>query len=260
MAWIMDQHSKYHGFTPAVVTGKPVALHGSEGREAATGRGVALVCREILEDQGKSVADATFVIQGSGNVGSFAARCLERMGGKIIALSDLHEGIYNPAGLTVPALLEYLQQTGGLAGYPDAESISNEALLCLDCDVLVPAALGGVLTAENAPEIRASCIVEGANGPTLPEADQIFRRRGIEVVPDILANAGGVIVSYFEWVQNIQQFHWSREKVNREFESRMIEGYRGVRKLAAVKKVPLRTAAFLLAIGRVGKSMTMRGV
>jgi glutamate dehydrogenase (NAD(P)+) len=260
MAWIMDQYSKYHGHSPAVVTGKPVDLYGSLGREAATGRGVALTCREILKDSGKNVADSTFVIQGLGNVGSFAAKFLHSEGGKILAVSDVGGGICSPEGLDIPALLKHVQATGSVVDFPGTDLIENPALLCLKCDVLIPAALGGVLTSENAGDVRCSFIVEGANGPTEPEADLIFRERGITVVPDILANAGGVTVSYFEWVQNIQQFYWTEEKVNSELENMMLTAYRKLREIEASKKVPLRTAAFLLAVGRVGRATVLRGI
>lgn len=260
MAWIMDQYSKYHGHSPAVVTGKPLDFYGSEGREAATGRGVFFTCREALKDSGRDFSDCTFAVQGFGNVGSFAAALVAEAGGKVIAASDSRGGIHNPEGLNIPSLIDHVEDTGSVVDFVGSDALSNEELLVLDCDVLIPAALGGVFTEDNADEVRASLIVEGANGPTLPEADRIFRKKDIVVIPDILANAGGVTVSYFEWVQNIQQFNWTEERVNRELETRMVTAYREVGDLSKRKALPLRTAAFILGIGRVGKATTLRGL
>ncbi|HEX2253403.1 MAG TPA: Glu/Leu/Phe/Val dehydrogenase dimerization domain-containing protein [Thermoanaerobaculia bacterium] len=260
MAWIMDRYSAYHGHSPAVVTGKPVELYGSAGREAATGRGVLIAARESLADHGATVAGSTFALQGFGNVGSHAARLIHEAGGRVIAVSDVQGAILNRDGLDVPALLAHVAASGTVVGFAGTDALSNADLLALDCDVLVPAALGGVFTADNAEAVRAKLIVEGANGPTEPEADLVFRRRGIEVVPDIYANAGGVTVSYFEWVQNIQQFSWKEERVNAELETLMVEAYRHIRRIARERDLPLRTAAFLLAIGRVGKATVLRGI
>jgi glutamate dehydrogenase (NAD(P)+) len=260
MAWIMDQYSKYHGHSPAVVTGKPVELYGSAGREAATGRGLTIVCREALAEKGSAIAGSRFAIQGFGNVGSWAARLLHEAGGRVIAVSDRKGGILNPEGLDVAALAEHRKETGTVTGFQGTDGITNEELLALECDVLLPAALGDVFSPELAREVRAGMIVEGANGPTGPEADAVFRERGIEVVPDIFANAGGVTVSYFEWVQNIQQFNWSEERVNGELEQTMVAAWRALRQLAAEKGVALRTAAFMLAIGRVAKATALRGI
>ncbi len=260
MAWIMDQYSKYHGHSPAVVTGKPLDLYGSAGREEATGRGVALMCREALADLGLSIEGSDFVIQGFGNVGSWAAQILHRLGGRIIAVSDVGGGIHNPTGLDIDALRAHVAATGSVVGFDGCTRIDNESILLLECDVLIPAALGAVLTEDNAHEVRARLIVEGANSPTMPAADHVFREREIPVVPDILANAGGVTVSYFEWVQNNQQFTWTEERVNEELESIMVSSYRTVREIATTKKLPLRTAAFTLAIGRVGKATVLRGI
>ena len=260
MAWIMDQYSKYHGHSPAVVTGKPVELYGSAGREAATGRGLTIVCREALAAKGGAIADSRFAIQGFGNVGSWTARLLHEAGGRVVAVSDVKGGILAPDGLDVPALVEHHRRAGTVTGFPGADAISNEELLTLECDVLIPAALGDVFSPELAREVRAKRIVEGANGPTGPDADAVFRERGIEVVPDIFANAGGVTVSYFEWVQNIQQFRWDEERVNRELEQTMVEAWRSLRRLAEDRGVPLRTAAFMLAIDRVAKATKLRGI
>jgi len=260
MAWIMDQYSKYHGHQPAVVTGKPLELYGSQGREEATGRGVMIATREALADAGRSLAGARVVVQGFGNVGSNTARLLAEAGAKIVAVSDVAGGIRNPEGFDVPALLEHVKATRSVVGFPGSDAVSNDELLTLECDVLVPAALGGVLTADNAAHVRAPLVVEAANGPTTPAADQILRQRGIDVVPDIYANAGGVTVSYFEWVQNIQQFQWTVDKVKQELESIMTTTWGKLRDIRASKKVPLRTAAFILGIGRVGKATVLRGI
>ena len=260
MAWIMDQYSKYHGHSPAVVTGKPVDLYGSAGREAPTGRGVMIATREALADQDRKLEGARVAIQGFGNVGSWAARLIAAEGGRVVAVSDVQGGIYNPEGLDVDAALEQVGRTGSVAGLDGTDRLSNEELLTLDCDVLIPAALGDVFTEELAREVRARLVVVGANGPTSPEADAIFRDRGIEVVPDIYANAGGVTVSYFEWVQNIQQFDWTEERVNEELERRMVGAHRTLSRIRDEKGVPLRTAAFMLAIGRVGKATVLRGI
>jgi len=260
MAWIMDHYSKYHGHSPAVVTGKPVDFYGSLGREAATGRGVFIACREALREARREIAGTTFVIQGFGNVGSFAARFLHEAGGKVIAVSDVKGGIRNPEGLDVPALLEHVKRTRSVVDFAGTDRISNDELLTTECDVLIPAALGGVITKDNADDLRTGLVVEAANGPIVPDGDHILRKREIPVIPDILANAGGVTVSYFEWVQNIQQFSWNEEKVNAELETVMTTAYRKVHEIAKQKSVPMRTAAFLLGIGRVGKATTLRGI
>jgi glutamate dehydrogenase (NAD(P)+) len=200
------------------------------------------------------------VIQGFGNVGSFAARFLHEAGGRVIAVSDVKGGIFNPEGLDVPALLRHVATHGGLTGFPGVDRITNAELLTTECDVLIPAALGGVITADNAAALRTGLVVEAANGPTDPDGDRILRQREIPVFPDILANAGGVVVSYFEWVQNIQQFSWNEQRVNSELETIMLKAYRKVREVALRRKVALRTAAFLIGIGRVGRAKTLRGI
>ena len=260
MAWIMDRYSRYHGHSPAVVTGKPVDLYGSEGREAATGRGVTIVTREALGHRGEELAGKTVAIQGFGNVGSWAARLLHEEGAKVVAVSDVRGGVHAGGGIDLPKLLDHVAESGSVVELPGSEPVSNDELLALDCDVLVPAALGGVFTAENAGTVRARLVVEGANGPTEPEADLVFRERGVEVVPDIFANAGGVTVSYFEWVQNIQQFKWDEERVNRELEAILVKADRSLRRVAEDRGVALRTAAFIVAIGRVGKATVLRGI
>lgn len=260
MAWIMDEYSKIHGFSPAVVTGKPVDLFGSRGREAATGRGVVFALEELLKDTGGGeLRGKRCAIQGFGNVGSWAARFLHEAGARVVAVSDGKGGVRNPDGLDVPKLVEH-KRGGSVVGFPGTDRIANEELLAADVDVLIPAALGGVLTRENAAEVRARCIVEGANGPTTPEADEILARRGVQVLPDIYANAGGVTVSYFEWTQNIQQFSWEEAKVTAELRRHMSEAYATLSRVARERRVPLRTAAFIVAIGRVGRATVLRGL
>ncbi len=261
MAWIMDEYSMIHGFSPAVVTGKPVDLFGSKGREEATGRGVVFATAEFLGDLGAGpIAGKTFAIQGFGNVGSWTARFLHEAGGKVVAVSDSRGGIRNAAGLDIPALRGHVAKARTVTGFPGASPVSNEELLLLDVDVLIPAALGGVLTKDNAREVRARHVVEAANAPTSPEADEIFRQRGVPVLPDIYANAGGVTVSYFEWVQNIQQFTWEADRITAELQRHMTEAYATLAKVAQERRVPLRTAAFIVAIGRVGRATVLRGV
>lgn len=260
MAWIMSQYEKYHGFNPACVTGKPVELHGAEGREEATGRGVAILTRRLLENQKQTIQGSRIAIQGFGNVGSFAARFLNEMGAKVVAISDQHGGVYNPEGLDVPGLLKHAALQGRVTGFPGSDAISNDQLLAADADVLVPAAIGGVLTKDNAAQVRAKYIVEAANGPTRPEADEIFEKRGILVLPDILANAGGVTVSYFEWVQNRQHFKWELERVRTELDKILSESFDRVLRIAQEKKVALRVAAYILGIGRVGRATVLAGL
>lgn len=260
MAWIMNQYSKFAGWTPAIVTGKPIELHGSEGREEATGRGVAIIVDETMKRLKKTMHGTTVAIQGFGNVGSFAAKFLHEMGAKIVAVSDAFGGYENKDGLDIPAMLEYSTANGGLKGYSAAERISNEQLLTSPVEILIPAALGGVLTKELAEQVRAKIIVEAANNPTTADADEIFTRREIVVVPDILANAGGVTVSYFEWVQNRQHFRWSLERIRQELDHIMKNALSQVWDLATEKKVSLRTASYMLGIGRVGRATVLGGV
>ncbi len=260
MAWIMNQYQKFHGFAPACVTGKPVDLYGAEGREEATGRGVSNLTLAFLRRFNRTAENSTFAIQGFGNVGTYTASCLQQAGARIIAISDVNGGLFNPAGIDIPAALEYSAAQKTLQGFPGGTPISNAELLLLDADVLIPAALGNVLTAENAHDVRAKFIVEAANGPITPEADAIFRQREIPVLPDILANAGGVTVSYFEWVQNQQYFRWDLSRVREELEKYMTRSFNRIWTIAVEKKVPLRTAAYLLAIGRVARATELGGV
>ncbi|MBX3443060.1 MAG: glutamate dehydrogenase [Planctomyces sp.] len=260
MAWIMNQYEKYHGFSPACVTGKPVELHGAEGREEATGRGVAIITRALAEKLQRPLAGSTVAIQGFGNVGSHAAKILQEMGARIVAVSDAHGATQNRDGLDIASLLSHQAATGGVSGFSHGDKLTNAELLALDVDILIPAALGGVITHENAKDIRARCIVEAANGPTTPEADEELARREIVVVPDILANAGGVTVSYFEWVQNRQYFKWQLQQVRQQLEQVMTEGFQRVWSVAEEKKVSLRTAAYVLGIGRVGRATVVGGI
>lgn len=260
MAWIMKQYEKYHGFNPACVTGKPLELHGAEGREEATGRGVVTLTADFLNRVQSEVPGTTFAIQGFGNVGSHAASRLHELGGKILAVTDAMGGVHSEEGIDIPELLKYSAEHGTVKGFPGVMPISNEELLTADVDVLIPAALGNVLTAEIAPHVRAKYIVEAANNPTEPRADEIFNERGIVVLPDVLANAGGVTVSYFEWVQNRQHFKWELERVRTELDRILLNSLDKVWQIATSKKVSLRVAAYLLGIGRVGRATVLGGV
>ncbi|QDT32540.1 Glu/Leu/Phe/Val family dehydrogenase [Thalassoglobus polymorphus] len=260
MAWIMNQYEKYHGYNPACVTGKPVELHGADGREEATGRGVAIVTKAAMTKLKKPVEGARVAIQGFGNVGSFAASILHKMGAKIVAVSDAFGGIQNQDGLDIPELLKHMEKHKKVEEFEGSEPIDNAGLFAADVDVLIPAAIGGVLTKENADDVRAKLIVEAANNPTTSEADYILERKGILVVPDILANAGGVTVSYFEWVQNRQHFSWELEEVRKRLEKIMTTAFDRVWKVAEEKKVSPRIAAYVLGIGRVGRATVLGGI
>lgn len=261
MAWIMDTYAMTQGRTvPGVVTGKPLLIGGSAGRRDATGRGLVYALGQAARNAHLELKGARVAIQGFGNVGSHTARLLAEEGARIVGVTDVRGGVHNPNGLDVPALFDHVKRGGTVKGFGGASPVDNPQLLTLDCDVLIPAALEGVLSREVAPEVRARVVVEAANAPTTPEADEIFEKRGIVVVPDILANAGGVTVSYFEWVQNIQQFTWDEDRVNQELEKVMTGAYEKVAQIAKARQVPLRTAAFIVAIGRVGKATVLRGL
>ncbi|MBI4950474.1 MAG: glutamate dehydrogenase [Myxococcales bacterium] len=258
MAWLMDEYARSHGFHPGVVTGKPVELFGSLGRDEATGRGVVIATEEYLRSVGRRLAGTTFVVQGFGNVGSHTARIVHELGGKVVGIGDHTGAFHDPAGLDVPGALAHAARARSLAGW-GGPSIPPKELLLQPCDVLVPAALGGVIDADVAKELRAGLVVEGANAPTTPEGDEVLGARGIAVLPDIYANAGGVTVSYFEWVQNIQHFYWEAERVRAELDKTMRQAFAG---LVATKKahgVDWRTAAFVQAIGRVHRASELRG-
>ena len=260
MAWIMDEYAKLHGDAPAVVTGKPISLGGSPGREAATGRGVVYAYREAARSLGLHPDSTRVVIQGFGNVGSWAARIIAQLGGKLTGVSNTSGAIHSPAGIDPEALVRHLADGGKLVEYPDAEPIPAEELLALECEVLIPAALGGTIHSGNADSIRARVVLEGANNPTTPTADAILNDNGILVVPDVLANAGGVVVSYFEWVQNLQHLRWEEHEVNNKLGARMRSAYREVEQRASRdSRVPLRVAAYELAIERVLEATRLRG-
>jgi glutamate dehydrogenase (NAD(P)+) len=261
MAWFMDtysMHARQH--VPGVVTGKPLAIGGSRGRVEATGRGVSLVALAQMRRMGIDQEGARVAIQGFGNVGSVAARMFADAGCRVVAISDVSGAYHNPAGIDVPGATAYAQEHHSLDGYRGGDRITNDELLEVPCDVLVPAALEKQLTLDNADAVQARLIVEGANGPTTPEADRIFGRRGIIVIPDILANAGGVTVSYFEWVQDRAGYFWKESEVNERLADVMLENFAKVGEIAEVRGVPLRTAAYMLAIERVVASMNTRGV
>ena len=261
MGWMMDTFSMHQGYSvPAVITGKPLAIGGSEGRLEATARGVQVVTREAMKDMGMKPEEAVVVVQGFGNVGSISARLLHELGCKVVGLSDISGAVYNPNGIDVNNALHYSKEHGTLRGLPNTESITNAELLTLPCDVLIPAALENQLTGKNASQVRARLIIEAANGPTTPDADHIFNDRGITVVPDILANAGGVTVSYFEWVQDLQRFFWAEHEINDRLETIMLRSYRAVREKALQQESNLRMGAYLLAVARVAEATEIRGV
>jgi glutamate dehydrogenase (NAD(P)+) len=261
MGWMMDTFSMHQGYSvPAVITGKPLAIGGSEGRLEATARGVQFVTREAMVDIGMRPAECSVVVQGFGNVGSISARLLHELGCKIVGLSDISGGVYNPHGIDVHNALHYSKEHGTLRGLPNSEAVTNAELLLLPCNILVPAALENQLTGKNASQVKAQLIIEAANGPTAPEADHILNDRGITIVPDILANAGGVTVSYFEWVQDLQRFFWAENEINDRLESIITRAYRAVREKALQQETNLRMGAYLLAVARVAEATEIRGV
>ena len=262
MAWIMDTYSQQKGYAvPGVVTGKPIEIGGSHGRREATGRGVISCAMEACRSKDFSLDGASVVVQGFGAVGRTAAQLASTLGAKVIAVSSVSGGTYNPKGLDIDAVSAWLEQNGDeLKDFPGGDFVTNQELLELPCDILIPAAIQNQITEKNAAALRCKMMVEGANGPTTLEADAILADRGILVVPDILANAGGVTVSYFEWVQGAQQFFWSEEEVNRKLIDLMQSAYRSVDHLAKEKGVTLRTAALMRGIGRIKQAKHVRGV
>ena len=261
MAWIMDTYSMHKGYSVlGVVTGKPLVIGGSQGRDEATGRGTAIIASEVMLRQGGSIDGATVAIQGFGNAGTHAARILSDMGARVIAATDSQGGRYNPKGLDVKRAIAAKRETGQLGSYGDGDAISNDELLEMPCDILIPAALENQITGSNAPRVKAKVIVEAANGPTTPEADEILNENGITVVPDILANAGGVVVSYFEWIQGLQHYFWELAEVQAKLERIMKNAYDEVVAMATTPKVSLRDAALMLGVGRVAESIKLRGV
>jgi glutamate dehydrogenase (NAD(P)+) len=261
MAWIMDTFSMHARHTvTSVVTGKPLSLGGSRGRVEATGRGLMLIAREAAPLRGLTLAGSRIVVQGFGNVGSIASRMCHEAGAKILAVSDIHGGIYDPNGLDIPAVIAYHEQNRSLTGYPGATPVSNPDLLELECDILIPAANESQIRMKNAPNVRAKIIVEGANGPTTQRADELLDSRGVLVVPDILANAGGVTVSYFEWVQDRAGFFWRESEVNERLEDIMVQSFRDVASMADKYAVSFRIAAYMLGISRVAHDTMVRGL
>jgi glutamate dehydrogenase (NAD(P)+) len=261
MAWMMDTYSMHRGYTvPAVVTGKPIGIGGSQGRVEATGRGVTIIAREAAHHVGLPFEGATVAVQGFGNVGSAAARLMAAAGAKVIAVTDQIGGVVNTKGLDVNALLQHAERTGSVIGLPDGDRVTNAELLELPCDILVPAAVDSQITEQNAPRIQARIIVEGANGPTTPAADRILIDRGIWLVPDILANAGGVVVSYFEWVQDLQAFFWTEAEVNAKLEMIMKAAFEQTLVTAANHDTDLRLAALIIGVSRVAQATRLRGI
>ena len=262
MAWMMDTYSVNVGHAvPGVVTGKPISIGGSLGREMATGRGVMIAVREALAERGKSLAGARVVIQGFGNVGSAAALLLHQAGAKILAVSTGSGGIFSEEGLDIPALKSYYAQNRrSLKGFPQAVAITNAELLALPCDVLIPAALENQITESNVDRVQAAIVAEAANGPVTLKADRMLEARGVTVLPDILANAGGVVVSYLEWVQGLSYVFWDEERVNREMEQLMVQAYQQVVQQSKARQIPLRLAAYTLGVGRVAQALADRGL
>ena len=272
MAWMMDAYGKRYGYAPGIVTGKPIAMGGSYGRTEATGRGVSLVVRDTLETMGRDPAKTRVAIQGFGNVGSYSAKYLSELGCPIVAISDLRGGIHDADGLDIDAVIEHVARTGSVVEMPGADPLPaddtsdtdgtqvSSGLLGVDCDVLIPAALGEVINASNWQIVQAPIIIEAANHPVTPYADYQLTKQGTVIVPDIVANAGGVLVSYFEWTQNIQQHRWSLGQVNSELERMLCDAYTNVRKLAHDEGVAVRTAAFIVGVERVVEALELRGL
>jgi glutamate dehydrogenase (NAD(P)+) len=259
MAWMMDEYGKLHGHTPSIVTGKPLALEGSHGREAATGRGCVYMFREAAPSLGLSPADTKFVVQGYGNVGSWAARIMQQLGSTMIAVSDVHGAIRNDNGIDADALHKHLIAGHRITEFPESEEIPAEDLIAVPCDVFIPAALGGMIHEGNAHQMQCKVLVEGANSPTTPAADDILRENDTYIIPDVMANAGGVVVSYFEWVQNLQHFRWDEREVNDKLGNVMRKAYREVSSRAKEEGLDLREAAYLVGIERVVDAARTRG-
>jgi glutamate dehydrogenase (NAD(P)+) len=261
MAWVMDTYSMHVGHTStAVVTGKPIEMGGSLGRREATGRGVMIVTREAAKHLGIDIRGARVAVQGFGNVGSVSADLLSKIGAKIVAVTDWKGGVYNPNGLDIEKMLDYAKQHKTIDGFPGGEALENDQLFGLDVEVLVPAAMENQITMENASIIKAKIVAEGANGPTTPEAHKHLHERGVFVIPDILANAGGVTTSYFEWVQDRHGYFWEEAEVNQRLEAKMVEAFDDVLKTSVKYKTDMRTAAYIVAINRVATVTKMRGM
>ncbi|MEZ4573247.1 MAG: glutamate dehydrogenase [Thermomicrobiales bacterium] len=261
MAWLMDTYSMHHGYSiPGVVTGKPIMLGGSAGRNEATGRGCVFAIQDAAPEIGIDLSEASVVVQGFGNAGSVAARLLHDDGVRVTGVSDSTGGIYNPDGLDIPAVVEFKASNGTVVGFPGSDNVTNDELLELPCDILLPAALEEQITGENADRVQARLIAEAANGPTTPEADMILYDKGVFVLPDIYANAGGVTVSYFEWVQALQAFPWAEQQVNERLHQIMTEAFHTVHAAAKKYNVHMRTAALCVAIQRVADFTQIRGI
>jgi glutamate dehydrogenase (NAD(P)+) len=260
MAWLMDEYGKLHGHTPACVTGKPIALEGSYGREAATGRGVVHAFKEAAPQIDLDPAEARFVVQGFGNVGSWAARLMQELGAKMVGVADASGAIASEDGIDAGELVEHLRTGGSVSDFDgSAEQIDPDDLLALECDVFIPAALGGMIHKGNADRMRCRMMVEGANSPTTPSADSILNDKGVLIVPDVLANAGGVVVSYFEWVQNLQHMRWTEDEVNKRLGEIMRQAFHEVADRAQQNGTPMRPAAYELGIERVVEAASTRG-
>ncbi len=258
MSWFMDEYSQTHGYTPGIVTGKPLELGGSEGREAATGRGTAIITREAAEKWNIDLKGAKVVVQGFGNVGSYAAKFLHEYGCKIIGVSDISGGLYAPDGFDVEELFDYNYKHRTIDGYQYGKKITNEELLALECDFLIPAALGSAINEDNVDSLNCKIIIEAANGPVTGEAADKLWKKKIAIIPDILTNAGGVTVSYFEWVQNLQQFKWPEDEINQKLEQKMVAAFNEVYSVKQNKNVPMRIASFMVAIDRVSTAYNLR--
>lgn len=261
MAWLMDTYSMTQGYAvPEVVTGKPIEIGGSLGRNEATSRGAVLCVREAAKDIGLDLKGATVAITGYGNVGYNAAWLIEEFGSKVVAVSDSRGAIYNPEGLNARDVYKHKKKTGSVKDYPDAKNIDQTEVIGLDVDILIPSALENEITEDNVGIVKAKIISEGANGPTTPEADEVLFEKGVFVVPDILANAGGVTVSYYEWLQNLTREYWTEEEVNKKLEKRIVKAFNNVLAIAKEKKVHMRTAAYILAVGRIAAAHELRGL
>ena len=259
MAWIMDAYGQLHGHSPAVVTGKPIEMRGSLGRESATGQGVTYIAAEAVHGSGKELSDIRVVIQGFGNVGYWTSQLMHRQGAVVIGISDVHGAIYNPSGLDMGMVAHHQSESGTISDFPQAEQISNSDLLELECDILIPAAIDDVITHENASNIKAKLLLEAANHPVTPAADEILSDMGVTVLPDILVNSGGVIVSYFEWTQNLQEFSWEESRVNEELHKIIIDAYKEVMNKVSTDSITHRQAAFEIGLQRVAHVVQLRG-
>jgi glutamate dehydrogenase (NAD(P)+) len=259
MAWMMDEYGKLHGHTPAIVTGKPIALEGSYGREAATGRGCVYMFREAAPHLGMTPSETTFAVQGYGNVGSWAARIMQQLGCTMVAVSDANGAIRNDAGIDANALYDFVSEGGVITEFEGAEPIDADDLIAVPCDVFIPAALGGMIHEHNAHRMQTRVIIEGANSPTTPAADEILQDKDVYIIPDVMANAGGVVCSYFEWVQNLQHFRWDEREVNDKLGNIMRRAYREVSARGKEESLPLRQAAYLVGLERVVEAARTRG-